>query len=113
MEQLGAAQQYVELDRLCQRIADSVRRIPGVASIARSDLRVHFMEDGNLQLDCTLTTYQNVQLHILGVAVQQLIAKLVREHAGIDARVVNVYIHDIDARAVQPSGRMEKQFDHG
>lgn len=108
MEQHSAAQKYVELDRLRHRLAAHVRSISGVAALAESDLDVQQREDGTLHVNCTLTTYQNVQLQALGVAVQQLIARLVREYQGIDACVVNVYIRDIDDRAAQPSGRMEK-----
>lgn len=82
--------------------AQAARAVPGVASVADSDVQVQMVAEGMAQVACTLTAGQNTKLHEVGVAVQLAIATVLKRAVGLEVRSVNIYIIDIDERATRP-----------
>jgi uncharacterized alkaline shock family protein YloU len=99
-------------EALHQLAAADARAVPGVAQVANSDVRLRRSRTESPCVDCTLTAYPDVQLHVVGAAVQLAIATALQRGAGVTVREINIYIRDIVERAEARPVKLGKNADH-
>ena len=97
-------------EALHQLAAAAARAVPGVAQVANSDVRLRRSQTDSPCVDCTLAAYPDVQLHVVGAAVQLAIAAAFQRGAGVHVREVTIYIRDIVERAGR--AHFGKNADH-
>ncbi len=94
MQDSESARDPLELRRAVARAALAVE---GVAAAPERLVRISAASDG-LVVHCTLTAYPDVELVVVGAAVQLAVAAALRQHAGLSVREVNVAIDAIAER---------------